>query len=810
MDRGKSREAPPGNDDMKDTAETADLHPFSPGIVIAGKFALRQRVASGAMGSVFEAWDLFVERKVAVKLMHPHLGRLPELVARFRREAQAAARIQHPNVVTVHEVGRRRDGSFYIVHELLSGRTLREHAQKNGPLSPEEALAIVVPIAGGLAAAHACGIVHRDVKPENIVLCHAPNGELVPKIIDFGVAKVNDAEMLTGAGVLMGTPHYMSPEQAGGDPVDAQSDVWALGVVLYELLAGALPFEGHSTEAVIYKILTATPPRIESLAPNVTSPLATAIHRALTLDPTARTPDMETMRAELARAELLLRHASLAAEPTVAASAPAGVAIPRDNVIIHELVGDFDPPTIRREASPEAMSIEDDEPTQQRERPPEKPEWEWQDETPDHGPRGLDLVENAARALGVNALGDALRWATLALGALDEGSPKVGSALLIAAIASHWLGQQKKALDYAERALRRATRGGAAWHAAFGQVVLASGELGREERLSEATTELERAAGREAEPSEFPIVSACRLAAQFARVGRSQLARRLFRDASRRAEALSVGLSCRAWLSVAASAIAELDGDLAASARSLHFAAEHFTSVSDVRCACLSRAEMGGLLLRLGAFRHAEAAFEETLATAAPMKLHFVATARIHHARALAALGRAPEAIDEIEAVLEERRSLGDARGVALSLLHLARLRGARGETDRALALAKEADQRGEDPRLRAPILAVMAEHLLARGLSEIALELAAQAVDLVKALESPGELEPFVRTIHAFALARAGRDVAARRAIAEARGSLLARASCIEDESFRTSFLRAVPDHAKLLHHAERWLGPE
>ncbi len=153
-----------------------------PGLVVGGKFVLLRQIGQGAVGAIFEAEDTWIRRHVALKVLHPHVARHPDVMHRFRREARAAASIQHPNIVGVLEVGQRRDGTYYIVQELYDGATLRRHLEARGRLSVEEALDVLVPIMGALVAAHRKDIVHRDIKPENILLAREPSGEITPKL----------------------------------------------------------------------------------------------------------------------------------------------------------------------------------------------------------------------------------------------------------------------------------------------------------------------------------------------------------------------------------------------------------------------------------------------------------------------------------------------------------------------------------------------------------------------------------------------------------------------------------------------------
>jgi serine/threonine-protein kinase len=212
-----------------------------------------RKIGRGGMGEVVEAEHVALGKRVVVKLLHRSLASRPDLVDRMRLEAQALARLAHPNLVVVHDYGRTPEGRPYIVMEQLVGRTLREELRSRGRLPPAEAIELVRQTLSGLAAAHALGLVHRDVKLENLFVCDAAEGARTLKVLDFGIAKVLPAARSPGApeplafpteeGVAIGTPRFFAPEQARGQAVDARTDVYATGVVLYTLLAGRGPFD---------------------------------------------------------------------------------------------------------------------------------------------------------------------------------------------------------------------------------------------------------------------------------------------------------------------------------------------------------------------------------------------------------------------------------------------------------------------------------------------------------------------------------------------------------------------------------------
>jgi tetratricopeptide (TPR) repeat protein len=248
-----------------------------------GPYRLLREIGGGGMGTVYEAEDARLGRRVAIKLLPPEYSRDRRAKERFLREARAAAAVDHPNLCTVHDVGES-DGRLYLVLSFYEGETLRERIRR-GPLPLAEARDVAIQVARGLARAHEAGIVHRDIKPANVMLTR--RGEA--KILDFGIARLQgDPASLTRTGASWGTPAYMSPEQARGETVDGRTDVWSLGVMLYEMLAGRRPFGGDSLEAVVSAILTREPEPLEGGRPDVLPELARVVERALAKDPARR------------------------------------------------------------------------------------------------------------------------------------------------------------------------------------------------------------------------------------------------------------------------------------------------------------------------------------------------------------------------------------------------------------------------------------------------------------------------------------------------------------------------------------------
>jgi predicted Ser/Thr protein kinase len=264
------------------------------GETIAERYELEELVGTGGMSSVYRAHDTLLERYVALKVLHDQYTTDDEFVERFKREARAVAQLSHPNIVTVIDRGED-DGHQFIVFEYIDGENLKERLVRKGRLSVREALELALQVARGLAVAHGHGVVHRDVKPQNVLL----NGDGQAKVTDFGIARTLTVDGVTQTGTVMGTSNYIAPEQASGQPVDVQTDVYSLGVVLYELLAGDVPFPGDNFVTIAMKHVNEPPPSLLEVRNDVPLQVAAAVDRALEKDPRERFPTMDAFATEL-------------------------------------------------------------------------------------------------------------------------------------------------------------------------------------------------------------------------------------------------------------------------------------------------------------------------------------------------------------------------------------------------------------------------------------------------------------------------------------------------------------------------------
>ncbi|MDQ3728518.1 MAG: protein kinase [Actinomycetota bacterium] len=292
------------------------------GQVLSSRYRLESKLGSGGMSTVYLALDETLQRKVAAKVLHREMGDQPDQLERFRREARAVAQISHPNVVAVIDAGNDEDGHPYIVFEYVEGETLKQRIDRLGRLPLDEAAAYAIEVGRGLQAAHEAHMVHRDVKPQNVLI----DTEGRAKVTDFGIALSKQDDGLTKTGRVLGTTDYVSPEQAMGKPVDARSDIYSLGILLFEMLRGDVPFKAETLVGVAMKHVNDPMPNIQASRPGTSAALSAVIERATQKEPNKRYRTMAEMLSDLEAAlevEIARAGGATGEATTVLASVPS-------------------------------------------------------------------------------------------------------------------------------------------------------------------------------------------------------------------------------------------------------------------------------------------------------------------------------------------------------------------------------------------------------------------------------------------------------------------------------------------------------
>ncbi|HSN27809.1 MAG TPA: protein kinase, partial [Kofleriaceae bacterium] len=304
--RGERARSPAANDSgvLALAAKEQEAPELDVGSEVDGRYKITELIGEGGMGKVYLAEHVEIGKRVAIKVLHPSYSRMPDLVERFRREARAASKIGHPNIVDVTDSGSTPDGSVYFVMEYLEGVELGSIIEREGALDVARALRITGQICRALAAAHREGIIHRDLKPENIFLITRGGEADVVKVLDFGIAKTTEAEAarerrLTSPGMAMGTPEYMAPEQAAGRPADARTDIYSLGAIMYEMVTGVPPYQGDNFMEILTKKATQDPPPPTTIRPELPAQVSELVMAAMSRNPDGRPQTMESLEYEL-------------------------------------------------------------------------------------------------------------------------------------------------------------------------------------------------------------------------------------------------------------------------------------------------------------------------------------------------------------------------------------------------------------------------------------------------------------------------------------------------------------------------------
>ncbi len=260
------------------------------GTTVAGRYVLEDVIGEGGMATVYRAKHRVSDRHVAIKIMNPALAKNSVIQERFRREAKAAQKIAHPNIIEILEQGETGDGSLYLVMELLEGETLADVIE-HGKVPVERTLRILIQVARALARAHDLEVIHRDLKPENIFLARVPDGSEVVKLLDFGIARSMQDVRLTGSGEVFGTPQYMAPERITSTEAGPAADLYALGIMAFEMFVGRLPFQAHDVATWFLKHMKEAPPSMRQFDPSLPEELDELVHELLAKDPSDRPVD---------------------------------------------------------------------------------------------------------------------------------------------------------------------------------------------------------------------------------------------------------------------------------------------------------------------------------------------------------------------------------------------------------------------------------------------------------------------------------------------------------------------------------------
>jgi serine/threonine protein kinase/tetratricopeptide (TPR) repeat protein len=752
------------------------------GTVVDGRFVLLREIGVGAMGTVYEAEDQRFRRRVAIKLLGRQLVRPQDAGRRFKREAQAAAGIQHPNVVVIHDFGQRRDGTCYLVQELLSGVDLRRHLIENKRLTVEEALDILVPIMGAVVAAHRKGVIHRDLKPENIFLSDTALGGVVPKLIDFGIALAPESLPLRTSSDrrgLVGSLNYVSPEQARDDKLDGRADAWAVAVVLFELLVGTPPFEAKEFSAVLARVLSPDPvPRVSTLVDGVPVELADILAKALARRLDDRYPNMEAFLLAVlgfARAHLpFIAQKHAASIPRYVESAPPPS--PQGGVDLGE-EGAFQPLS--------------------RWRPFVRPDLEGQ-RASGGAAEPSDSVTSAEEDLRISNLQGALAHATHAVDVQRVTGEQLGRMRLVQASAGRWLGHFADTEHWAREALNNLPRGSRRWYSAFGHLALVTGYRGKNTELLSLVDELS-VVERSGDPAAH-VGAGSRLCVSLVRAGRMDLAQQIFGTCQAILARISLeDPSVLAWMDVANAELELYAGHITTSLQLLEAAVTGFVEGGRVRNTCLQRANIGNHYLRLGLHQRAEQTLRAAVLVGEPMRLAVIGPARVNLGLALARLGDTEQALEVERAALEQCVRDGNRCFEAVAHVYLAEIElqrdnaaVAEGEARRAVVCA------ATFPGVRAHALAVLADILLRQRRVDGALVASREALGILEALEGVAEGEALIRLVHVLALEADG-DVALASSHARvAQRRLLDQADHIADPLWRRSFLESVPENAR------------
>jgi tetratricopeptide (TPR) repeat protein len=680
---------------------------------------------------------------------------------------------------------------------------------------------------------HGLGIVHRDIKPENVFLARTPAGGFVPTLIDFGIAKIEsqgkEGLKVSRAGAFLGTPHYVSPEQVRGEPSDARADVWAIGVVLYEMLSGRMPFEGDSPQQVLLKVAMEAAAPLDPKLP-IEADLRAVVRRALEHDASRRFASM----TEMIRALLAVSVDGSDVGAFLGQRHHASIGPLADEAARHEETSEI-ASTQRPELS-ESNALDETLPLQLRRAPlpddalrvtmrAESAELRASLHPPhashaSHAARPttanaddeltagttIPSVVAAFEALQLNALEDSVALADRALTDVGNDAVLIGKLRLLQANALLWLGRWREAELRAHEAFEHSVPGTSAWLTNLGLRVTIAGLCGDLEALDALASALRGV--RKSVGASIPfVVAAARLSTELLRAGRLEDCERWLEAARAKSDAIG-GTDggddgardlVDAWLAGVCAELAANEGNVGEALRLYETSASAFGEAGDSRQACRQRGNVGDLLLSLGAYREAEAVLSAALEAAEPMGVYFVAMLRANLGCARFRLGD-PAAVDTLASAAAQAHAQGNTRAEAFTRAYLAQALAA-SDPDAAAREAREACELGaKAPASRAYALAVLAELALRRGDVEAAVGHAREAYRMTGELHGAEGADAFIRVTLAAAHLARGEEIQARAIAAAARDRLLSSAGRIVDPQLRASFLGKVPENARTL----------
>ncbi len=764
------------------------------GMVIGGKYALLSLRGEGGEGPLFEAQNTWTGRRVAIKLLHARHGGDEASIARFLEQARTATVLEHPNVVDVLDIGQDpSDGSYFIVQEFLRGHDLRALIDRQ-PLDPARALNLLLPIMSALIAVHDNGVVHRDLKPENIFLAKNALGTVVPKLIDFGVARAVSTVTPTIAhherGV--GTLEYASPEQVRGDMLDARADVWSMGVVLYEVIGWRRPFGEGDRDRTVAAILTTDPASLDGIKPSVAPDVAAVIARALRRERDERWPSMRDFLSALlacpsipsdeirARHKAALANLAPSSRPTGSRGAdgprPSGRTISVFDLDSSLILG-LDVGRVQSELSVAGARADTDA-----------------------------LADAAERAQQTNALDEAIADAERAI-RRAAGQPAMTARMrLVQAIGHRWRGAHADAARCAFEAMELLPSGTARWFEAAAELAVASGSTGERDRLGSLAAAVLGAQpdGRDARAAR--VVAAFRIATWLLRTGqieRSESVRAAVADDAERLDGFAL---VRAWNAELRAEICSHQGDPGASLAHLQRAVNAFAEAGDARTACVARQNLANQYIQLGAYAEADAVLVDVLKAAEAMKLEMAAVVKANHAVVLARIGDVAAAAAKAREAVDELVARRNRRAEAFCRIYLAGISSfqkdfAAAEEEARAAIAAASSS----PEARAYAFATLGALLLRQKKVREAHEVASRAMEILVSIGGVSEGESLIRLLFAVTLRALGRNAEAEIALDEAVARLRERAASISDERWRRSFLENIAENASTLARASK-----